>query len=88
MGVRFGGRYDRPALYIVFRWIHGDKHGRLEIELWFPDADRRYRRKLVVMGIDVDDVLELGNAPVGPELTAFYQVHGVFLPQPLEIVPV
>ena len=76
------------ALHIVTRRVHGDKHGRLEIQLWFPDHDAGLGGELLVVGIHVNDVVEAGNRPVGPEGLAVDEVHRVFIAQALEVGPV
>ena len=41
----------------------------------------------VVAGLDLDDVVELGDRPIGAEVAVGAVVHGVFAAQPCEIVP-
>jgi len=68
--------------------IHGNEHGGLEVGFRFSYANGRVRGKQVVVGIDKDDVIELGDTPVGSKFPAFYEMYRILLAEAPEIVPV
>jgi len=41
-----------------------------------------------MVGIDKDDVIKLGDTPVGPKIPTFYEMYRILLAETPEIVPV
>ena len=46
------------------------------------------RQEALVVLVDRQDVLELGDGPVAADPRQLVQMHGVFGPQALEVIPV
>ena len=77
-------RTDRPALLVVARRVHGDEIAPRAILERNP-AVFRIRGKHRVVGVDLHDVVEPGDRPIGPPARFRAIMHGVLAPQAREI---
>ena len=83
-------RADGLSLHVVARRIHGDEARPAQVGARVADGDaaqRRVRRKHLIIGVDGHDVLVAGHRPIGPELAVVAPVHRRLAPQAFEVGP-
>ena len=71
----------RTTLHVVNRRIFRNEHLRCKIFVQVSDDDTRFRREASVIGLDLDDVFELGNGPIPSKHALLREVNRVFLSQ-------